>query len=186
MKTEEQEKNMKTKWMMVVLAVIAIASTAFAAPPSTATGTTPIVATKAESLSVSASGLTPFDLGSLTSQTLTINSSWNLVPARASVAICAYMDTTTGIMKGTGTNTDVIDQTMVQAKVGAGSFANINAAAGCGLPAVTSVKSYALSTQADRKNVTKTDTLGIQLNGVPAALQADTYTGAITVVAYAQ
>jgi hypothetical protein len=185
MKTEEQEKNMKTKWMMVVLAVIAIASTAFAAP-NTATGTTPIVAIKAESLSISASGLTPFDLGSLTSQTLTINSSWNLVPARASVAICAYMDTTTGVMKGTGTNTDVIDQTMVQAKVGAGSFANINAAAGCGLPAVTSVKSYALSTQADRKNVTKTDTLGIQLNGVPAALQADTYTGAITVVAYAQ
>ena len=27
---------------------------------------------------------------------------------------------------------------------------------------------------------------GIQLNGVPVGLQADTYTGAITVVAYAQ
>ena len=154
---------MKTKWVVVVLAVIAIASTAFAAP-NTATGTTPIVATKAESLSISASVLTPFDLlAAPASQTLTISSSWNLVPARASVAICAYMDTTTGIMKGTGTNTDVIDQTMVQAKVGAGAFANINAAAGCGLPAVTTVKSYALSTQADRKNVTKTDTLGIQL-----------------------
>ena len=178
---------MKTKWVMVVLAVIAIASTAFAAP-NTATGTTPIVATKAESLSISASGLTPFDAGMVNppSQTLTINSSWNLVPARASVAICAYMDTTTGTMKGTGTNTDVIDQTMVQAKVGAGAFANINAAAGCGLTAVTTVKSYALSTQASRKNVSNTDTLGIQLNGVPATLQADTYTGAITVVAYAQ
>jgi hypothetical protein len=177
---------MKMKWVVVVLAVLAIASTAFAAPPSTATGTTPIVATKAESLSIGATGLTPFDLLSLSSQTLTITSNWNLVPARNSVAICAYMDSTTGIMKGTGTNTDVIDQTMVQAKVGAGTFANINAAAGCGLPAVTTVKSYALSTQADRKNVTKTDTLGIQLNAVPATLQADTYTGAITVVAYAQ
>ena len=176
---------MKTKWVVVVLAVFAIASTAFAAP-NTATGTTPIVATKAESLTISASGLAAFDLLSLSSQTLTINSTWNLLPARNSVAICAYMDSTTGIMKGTGTNTDVIDQTMVQAKVGAGAFANINAAAGCGLTAVTTVKSYALSTQASRKNVSNTDTLGIQLNGVPGTLQADTYTGAITVVAYAQ
>ena len=176
---------MKTKWVVVVLAILAISTAAFAAP-NTATGSTPIVATKAESLSISASGLTPYDLGALAAQTLTINSNWNLVPARNSVTICAYMDTTTGIMKGTGTNTDVIDQTMVQAKVGAGAYANINAAAGCGLTAVTTVKTYALSTQASRKNVSNTDTLGIQLNAVPATLQADTYTGAITVVAYAQ
>jgi len=177
---------MKTKWVVVVLAVAVMASTMAFAQANTATGTTPIVATKAESLTVSASGLTPFNLLSLSSQTLTINSTWNLVPARNSVAICAYMDSTTGIMKGTGTNTDTIDQTMVQAKVGAGAFANIDAAAGCGLTAVTTVKTYALSTQASRKNVSNTDTLGIQLNGVPPTLQADTYTGAITVVAYAQ
>jgi hypothetical protein len=176
---------MKTKWVVILMAVAVLAVSA-AAAQNTATGTTPIVATKAESLTVSASGLTPFNLLSLSSQTLTINSTWNLLPARASVAICAYMDSTTGIMKGTGTNTDVIDQTMVQAKVGAGAFANINAAAGCGLPAVTTVKTYALSTQASRKNVSNTDTLGIQLNSVPGTLQADTYTGAITVVAYAQ
>ena len=175
---------MKTKWVMAILAIAVLSTAAFAAP-NTATGSTPIVATKAESLSISASGLTPYDLGALAPQTLTINSTWNLTPARASVAICAYMDSTTGIMKGTGTNTDVIDQTMVQAKVSA-TYANINAAAGCGLTAVTTVKSYALSTQADRKNVSKTDTVLIQLNGVPATLQADTYTGAITVVAYAQ
>jgi hypothetical protein len=174
---------MKTKWVVVLMAVLAVSA---AAAQNTATGTTPIVATKAESLTVSASDLTPFNLLSLSSQTLTINSTWNLLPARASVAICAYMDSTTGIMKGTGTNTDVIDQTMVQAKVGAGAFANINGAAGCGLTSVTTVKSYALSTQASRKNVSNTDTLGIQLNGVPGTLQADTYTGAITVVAYAQ
>ncbi len=176
---------MKTKWVVVVLAIAVLSAAAFAAP-NTATGTTPIVATKAESLSISASGLTPYDLGALAAQTLTINSTWNLVPARNSVAICAYMDSTTGVMKGTGTNTDVIDQSMVQAKVGAGAYANINAAAGCGLTAVTTVKTYALSTQASRKNVSNTDTLGIQLNAVPATLQADTYTGAITVVAYAQ
>jgi len=176
---------MKTKWVVVVLAILAISTAAFAAP-NTATGSTPIKATKAETLTISASGLTPYDLGALAPQTLTINSTWNLTPARASVAICAYMDTATGIMKGSDpSNTDVIDQTMVQAKVSA-SYANINAGAGCGLTAVTTVKSYALSTQADRKNVSKTDTVLIQLNGVPATLQADTYTGAITVVAYAQ
>jgi hypothetical protein len=43
-----------------------------------------------------------------------------------------------------------------------------------------------LSTQASRKNVSNTDTVLIQLNNVTPTLQADTYTGAITVVAYAQ
>lgn len=177
---------MKTKWVVVILAISLLTAGAAFAQTKTATGTTPIVATKAESLTVSASGLTAFDLAALAPETLTINSTWNLLPARNSVAICTYMDTTTGIMKGTGTNTDTIDQTMVQAKVGSGSYANINAAAGCGLTAVTTVKTYSLTDHASRTNVSNTDTVGIQLNGVPAALQADTYTGAITVVAYAQ
>lgn len=176
---------MKTKWVVVILAVAVLASTAAFAQ---ATGTTPIVATKAETLTVSANGLTPFDLGNLQTETLNIVSNWNLVPARNSVGICVYMDPSTGVMNGTGTNTDKIDQTMVQVKVGLGAYANINATAGCGLATqlVTTVKTYNLTNQASRKNVSNTDTVGIQLNGVPATLQADTYTGAITVVAYAQ
>jgi hypothetical protein len=181
---------MKNNWVVrlsIALVLVLGASVVANAQSKTATGTTPIQAVKAESLTISASGLTQFDLAALTSQTLNINTTWNLTPQRASVAICAYMDPTTGIMKGSlPSNTDVIDQTMVQAKVGAGAFANINAGANCGVAAATLVKNYALTTQADRKNVTKADTLGIQLNGVPATLQADTYTGAITVVASAQ
>jgi hypothetical protein len=152
-----------------------------------ATGTTPIKATKAESISISAAGLTPFDLLNLSPQTLTIHSNWNLTPQRASVSICTYMDPSTGVMKGTGTNTDQIDQAMVQTKVGAGAWANIDAGTGCGVAGgATLVKTYNMGAQNTYKNVSNTDTVLLQLNGVPATLAADTYTGTITVVAYAQ
>jgi hypothetical protein len=153
-----------------------------------ATGTTPIVATKAESMSVSASGLVNYDLGALAAQTLNISSTWNLKPQRNSVNICVYMDPTTGTMKGTTGNTNVIDQTMVQTKVGAGAYANINAGTGCAIASgVTVVKTYTLTTQAQRNLSTpNADSVQVQLNGVPATFEADTYTGTLTVVAYAQ
>jgi hypothetical protein len=155
---------------------------------TTATGTTPIVAVKAESMSVSASGLVNYDLGALAAQTLNISSTWNLKPQRNSVNICVYMDATTGTMKGTTGNSNVIDQTMVQTKVGAGSWANINAGTGCGVAGgVTVVKAYTLTTQAQRNlSSPNADTVSVQLNSVPATYEADTYTGTLTVVAYAQ
>lgn len=178
---------MKTKWVVVVLTVITLISTAaMAASLSSTPATTTITATKAESISVAAGTLPGFNLLSLAPQSFTITSNYNLTPQRNTVTICAYMDTTTGIMKGTGTNTDTIPATNVQAKPTSGSYAVINGAAGCGLTSVTTVNTYNLTNQASRKNVTNNDTLNIQLVGVDPALQADTYTGTITVVAYAQ
>mgnify|MGYP005811335217 CR=1 FL=1 len=178
------------KWVIritFVLALVVGISALANAQSVSATGTTPIRATKAETISISAGGLTPFDLLNLSSQTLTISSNWNLTPQRTSVSICAYMDPTNGIMKGTGTNTDTIDQNMVQTKVGAGAWGNIDAGTGCAISGgATLVKSYTMGAQNTYKNVSNTDTVLVQLNGVPASLSADTYTGTITVMAYAQ
>ncbi|MGE0407158.1 MAG: hypothetical protein AB7O65_12745 [Candidatus Korobacteraceae bacterium] len=162
------------------------ALSAFAAS-NQATGTTTIRASKAESMTISASSLSTFDLSSLSPQTLTITSGWNLTPQRAAVNVCVYMDPTNGVMHGSDpANTDVISESYVQAKVGAGAFANINASANCGVAAATLVKTWTLANQADRKNASHSDSVSIQLNNVPSTIQADTYTGALTVIAYTQ
>ncbi len=177
----------KSKLFMIALVVVLAAGVVSA---QTATGTTTIKASKAESISVSAGSLSTFDLLALAPQTLSISSYWNLTPARNSVTICAYMDPSTGTMKGTTGNTDVIDQTMVQTKVGAGAWGNINSGTGCGIATgVTSVKTYTLTNNTSR-NVSSSspnsDNVDVQLNGVPSTYEADTYTGTLTVVAYAQ
>jgi hypothetical protein len=170
--------------LIIVLSMLALPALAAS---NQATGTTTIRASKAESMTISASSLGTFDLASLSPQVLTITSGWNLTPQRAAVDICVYMDPATGVMQGSDPgNTDVIDESYVQAKVGSGSFANINASANCGAAAATLVKTWTLATQADRKNASHSDTVSIQLNNVPATLQADTYTGALTVIAYTQ
>lgn len=175
------------KSMKVVLTILVVAMIAVAASAQTATGTTPITAKKSESISVSASGLTQYNIDALAPQTLNIASQWNLTPQRNSVNICVYMDPTTGVMKGTTGNSNVIDQTMVQTKT-TGSWANINAGTGCGIASgVTVVKTYTLSSAALRNLSTpNADTVQVQLNNVPATHEADTYTGTLTVVAYAQ
>jgi hypothetical protein len=180
---------MKTNWVIRILFIVALVMSVnliASAQTTTATNTTAITASKAESLTISASSLSQYDLAALAPQTLTINTTWNLKPQKTSVAVCTYM-TVAGRMKGSDpSNTDVIDETMVQTKPnGAGSFANINAGTACGT-AATLVKSYTLSTQATRKNVTNADTVQIQLNGVPGTIQADVYSGTITVQALAQ
>ncbi len=177
----------KSKLFMIALVVVLTAGVVSA---QTATGTTTIRATKAESISVSAGTLADFDLLALVSHTLNITSYWNLTPARNSVTVCAYMNPATGRMSGTAGNSNVIDETMVQTKVGAGSWANINAGTGCGVgTGVTVVKTYALTNNTSR-NVSSSspnsDNVDVQLNGVPSTYEADTYTGTLTVVAYAQ
>jgi hypothetical protein len=171
--------------MVVVTLIVGVAS----AQANSASATTPISAIKGESMSINASGLVQYDLGSLAPQSLNISSYWNLKPARSSVNICVYMDPTTGVMKGSAGNSNVIDQTMVQTNA-SGSWANINAGTGCAIASgVTVVKTYTLNNAAQR-NVSSSspnaDAVQVQLNGVPANYEADTYNGALTVVAYAQ
>jgi hypothetical protein len=177
---------MKSKVLMTILLMTLAVGVASA---QTATGTAPIVATKAESMSISASNtLATYDLGALAAQTLNISSTWNLKPQRNSVNICVYMDPTTGTMKGSVGNSNVIDQTMVQTKVASGPWANINAGTGCGVASgVTVVKTYTLTTAAQRNLTTpNADSVQVQLNAVPATYEADTYNGTLTLVAYAQ
>jgi hypothetical protein len=183
-----------TKWLLmsvVTLMMIAGLFQSAAAQTLSATGTVQIQAVKNETLTINAIGLaTPFDIstGNSTSQNMTITTQWNLKPSRASVGVCTYMDATTGALQGTGNNTDTIDPAYVQAKpASAGSFAAINATPACGVATgVTTVNTYTLQNHADRTGVTKTDSVAIQLSSVPTTIQADTYTGTITVVAYVQ
>lgn len=173
-------------WMIrfSLITALVLSANLFANAQTTATATTQIRAVKAESLTINASSLTQFDLAALAPQTLTVNTTWNLQPQKASVAICTYM-TVAGRMVGSdASNTDVIDETMVQTNVG-GPWATINSGTGCGT-AATLVNTYALTDQASRKNASHSDDVQIQLAGVPATLQADTYTGTITVQALAQ
>lgn len=179
--------NFKKAIFTILLVTLAVGA---AMAQTSGTSTTPIVATKAESLTITATApLATYNLGALAAQTLNISSYWNVNPARANVTVCVYMDATTGTMKGTGGNASVIDQTMVQTKVGAGAWANIDAGTGCGVAGgATLVNTYALSTTATRNvpsTSPKADSVQVQLNGVPATYEADTYTGTLTLVAYA-
>jgi hypothetical protein len=177
---------MKTKWVIVILAVVVLSAAAFAANPATAT--TQIQATKAESLSISVSSFPQlFDIMSPgTPQTLTTTSSWNVTPSRSGVAICVSL--TTPLSGSNVSNTDVIDGTMVQAQPeGTGPFTNINAATACGLSTATPITTHTANTKALRQQSNVTDTVAIQLgNNIPATYEADTYTGTITVYALAQ
>ncbi|HUN88337.1 MAG TPA: hypothetical protein VMU28_06075 [Terriglobales bacterium] len=169
----------------MVFAVILVMLAVGAATAQTYTGSVPISAIKGESVTVSGSALSQYNLASLAPQTLTITSVWNLKPSRASVQVCVYMGAA-GKMTGSAGNSGVIDDTMVQTKVGA-SWVNIDAGNGCGMTAATTqVNSYTLSS-ANRVN-TATDTVQVQINAaaVPAGLEADTYNGSLTVVDYVQ
>ncbi|HLH08304.1 MAG TPA: hypothetical protein VKW78_13785 [Terriglobales bacterium] len=173
---------MKSKWVVLILAVVALSAASFAQ-----TATTPIVATKAESLSISVSSFpASFNVMSPgTPQTLTTTSSWNVKPSRTGVAICVSLTTP---LSGTTGNTDVIDGTMVQAQPeGTGPFTNINAGTGCGQPTATLITTHTANTKALRQQSNVSDTVAIQLgNNIPATFEADTYTGTITVYASAQ
>ena len=174
----------KSICILVVILVLGLAP-ALAQNLLSAPAATPIVAVKAETLGISVTTpLVNFDVsagGTTTAQTLGITTTWNLTPARATVDVCAVG---TDLAASNVSNTDSIPVAQVQADAGSG-FAAINGAAHCAQGAATLVKSHALATDG-RKNVSVSDTVAIQLAGVAATLQADTYTGTITVYAYAQ
>lgn len=178
-----------TRFVMAFVMVLGVSTIANAQITNPATAQVQIQASKQESLTISADSLTPFVISgtsSTTSQPLNIHTNWNLTPQRNSVTVCTYM-AASDVMKGTGTNTDVIDQSMVQTKVGAGSWTAINAGTGCAASGgATVVKTYTMGAPPTYKNVSNTDTVQLQLNGLDANLAADTYTGKITVAAYVQ
>lgn len=172
--------------MVLGLAQVAMAQTAITNP---ATATTQIQAIKGESLSIVASSLTPFVLesgatissGANATQTLSITTNWNLKPSRTQVDVCAgASDLTPAVGNG---NTESILASAV--KTGAGS--TLNAGAGCTQSFVTIVATHAIDA-ATRKTAAAgvTDTVDLKLAGVPADLQADTYSGTISVYAYVQ
>jgi hypothetical protein len=179
----------KSILFVVIVLMLGVASSALAIT-NPAVNTTQIYAVKAESLSIVASTIPNFAIdalgtGSVANQDLTITTNWNLVSTRTAVAVCAGMSSAG--MAGTGTNTDVIPVSNVQASTST-TFAAINTAAACGTSSlVTAVSTNTLTAATGglgRKNGTKVDTLHLSLTGVDSALQADTYTGTITVYAF--
>ena len=154
------------------------------------TGSVAISAIKGESMTVSGAGLTQYTVTgtSAPSQTLTISSTWNLKPSRASVQICVFMGASGKMVSGTpAQNSGVIDDTMTQTKVGAGSWANIDTGTGCGMTsAATLVNTYTLTSSNRVVTTANTDNVNIQLTAIPANLEADTYNGTLTVIGYAQ
>lgn len=179
----------KTRTICMVVAIVGIcllSQSLFA--QNTATNTVQIRAIKAESLAISGSALSQFDLDAPAAQDMTITSSWNLRPGRTNgVEICVYM---TADMTGNTGNGDVIPQAAVETKVGSGVYTPINtnfSSTSCGIAGgATSVKTYPLANAADHKVASTTDTVGIQINTTTlGSIQADTYKGTINLIAYA-
>jgi len=173
----------------VVFVILLVTLTAGAAMAQySQSSTVAISAIKGESMTVTGAGLSQYTIGTWTPQTLTISSTWNLKPSRATVQLCVYMGAG-GKMTGSAGNSGVIDDTMVQTKVGAGSYTNIDAGNGCGMTgAATPVNTYTLTSANRVVTTANSDTVNVQLNSaaVPANLEADTYNGTLTVIGYAQ
>lgn len=179
------------KAALVVLAVMALGLVQVAmAQANPAVNTTTIKAVKGESLSISAAAVPDFNINagatdSTQAESLAITTLWNLTPSRSKVDVCAGSTSLTPA--SALTNPDTIAATAVQISKDSGtSWATLNAGAGCTATNVTVVNTYNLTAQTDRKSQTKVDTVQLKLSGVPADLQADTYTGTITVYAYLQ
>jgi len=174
------------KSILFVFVVLMLGVVASAQITNPATATTQITALKGESLTVSASAVGQFAIAagastSTANQDLTITTTGNFVPGRTSVAVCAGM--TSAGMTGTGGNTDVIPVGNVLAST-ASTFAALNAGPGCSLASGVTVVSTNALTVANRKAFSKSDVLHLQLSGLATNLQADLYTGTVTVYAY--
>lgn len=176
------------KAALVVLAIVALSLAAMAQNPTSATVT--ISATKGESLSLTVpSSLAAFTLNaagtdSVETRTLNIGTTWNVKPTRGTVTVCAGADNLIG--DTASGNTDVILASAVQGSVSGGAFSSINNTTGCGQTAVTVVKTFNLATEGKNVTTPKASSVDIKLSGVSSSIQADTYTGTITVYASAQ
>jgi hypothetical protein len=135
----------------------------------------------AQSLTISASMLSTFPLTSdpTSTQTLTVTTTvggFLLVIPQTSV--CAYM---TQSMKGTGTNTTSIPDTSVQLN----STSIVTGGTNCGVATAFQIASHA-SAFCFCASKEYTDSATVRIAGYPTTLEADTYTGTITLVATAQ
>jgi hypothetical protein len=179
----------KVVLLVVALAMLGLAQMAVAQITNPAVNTAKISAVKGESLSISAVDVPQFSINPLattstSSQTLSITTLWNLSPSRNEVDVCASAGNLSPA--SSATNPDTISGDLVQINK-SGSWTTLNAGAGCSAGTnVTVVNTYLLTNQTDRKSQTKTDNVQLQLAGLDPNLQADTYTGTITVYAYVQ
>jgi hypothetical protein len=162
------------------------------AQTTSSTASVQITATKSESLTVTAapSGSNNFNLDNpLTGQTVAISvgAHWNIKPSRTYVNICAQM---AGNMTGIAGNSGNITPSYVLASAPGNSntpAAMTTAITNCGGWAQgVLVNHYPVATQADRVRTTDTsDTLTLSLSNSlnVGALEADTYTGNVNIVA---
>jgi len=120
------------------------------------------------------------DLGSITPAWTT---TWNLKPSRNSVAVCVFLS---GALTGTGTNTDTVPMANILGQPdAAGSFTAITGN-GCGQTGnALLINTYALTSPASRKNVSKNDSVALEINDSALTLEADTYSGTLNIVAQA-
>jgi hypothetical protein len=107
--------------------------------------------------------------------------SWNLKPARTSVAVCAYL---TGALTGTGVNTDTIPAANVLAQADSSGGFNPLTGTACGAGNAVTIHTYPLTTTATR-HATQTDSVALEINDSALTLEADTYSGTLNIVAQA-
>jgi hypothetical protein len=107
------------------------------------------------------------------------NTTWNLSPSTTTVNVCAYISLP---LAGTGGNSDTILQANVLGKPDAtGSFVAFTSTV-CGQANGITVHSWSLASTG-RKNITKSDSVLLEIDDSALTLQADTYTGTLNIVA---
>lgn len=173
------------KAALVVLAVMILSLAQVAMAQVTATS--PIKAIKAESLTIATTQLADFTITGMNApaQTVTVTTTWNLMPTRATVDICAgSTDLAPSLAAG---NPDSIPADLIQARLtSGGTWAAINSGSGCNQASgVLNLRTYTLDKDT-RKSQTVANNVDVRIVGIPADLQADTYTGTFTVYAYVQ
>lgn len=149
--------------------------------------TVALAATAAESISVTITAPGPVNFNPLTGTT-TVGSvtpawttNWDLKPQRNQVAVCVYLS---GALTGTGGNADTIPAANVKGRPGgSGSFTALTANA-CGQSNALSISTTVID-NANRKNGSKNDSVGLEIDQTGLSLSADTYSGTLNIVAQA-
>src|SRR4051794_28205564 len=141
-----------------------------------------------DSLSISVQGSLPkFQLlvDPTPANTIVLQTDWNITSALwGNVYVCVSMSAP---MTGTGSNTDSIPATSVQAN----GTPILTGSTACGIPGALQVATgfiWFLGNKPSTRmtNGERLDTVDFRLAGYPANLSPDTYTGTITVIANAQ
>jgi hypothetical protein len=109
------------------------------------------------------------------------NTTWNLKPSRNTVTVCAFL---TGALAGTGGNPDTIPVANVLGQPDAtGGFSAFTSTV-CGQANGISVHAWSLASTG-RTNITKADSVALEINDSALTLEADTYSGTLNILAQA-